>query len=178
MATHITFNQLHQEVCRVANVLRAWGVKRGDTVALYMPMIPELGASGCGCLFKKFDASLQLTAWALPLQRSACSSYVLLQCTNKRRLTICVLPAPVVWPLISTPAYTMLACARVGAVHSVVFAGLSAESLRDRINDASSKWVVTAEQGRRGGKALALKDTVGPYQAVALHGRAHACIGL
>jgi acyl-CoA synthetase (AMP-forming)/AMP-acid ligase II len=54
-------------VCRVANVLRAWGVKRGDTVALYMPMIPELGASGCGCMIKKFYASLQLAAWALPL---------------------------------------------------------------------------------------------------------------
>jgi acetyl-CoA synthetase len=59
-----------------------------------------------------------------------------------------------------TTAYTMLACARIGAVHSVVFAGLSAESLRDRIVDASSKWVVTAEQGKRGGKPLALKDTV------------------
>ena len=43
VATHITYNQLHQEVCRVANVLKHWGVKRGDTVAIYMPMIPELG---------------------------------------------------------------------------------------------------------------------------------------
>lgn len=95
--THISYKQLLQEVSRVANVLKAWGVKKGDTVAVYLPMIPQL-------------------------------------------------------------AYTMLACARIGAPHSVVFAGFSAESLRDRIVDASSKWVITSDEGMRGGRAIRLKE--------------------
>lgn len=83
----------------MANVLKRHGVKKGDTVAVYLPMIPAL-------------------------------------------------------------AYTMLACARIGAPHSVVFAGFSADSLRDRINDGASKWVVTSDEGLRGGKRIPLKKTV------------------
>ena len=96
---HITYRDLKHEVSRVANVLRYHGVRRGDRVCLYMPMIPEL-------------------------------------------------------------AYTMLACARIGAVHSIVFGGFSAESIRDRILDAGAKIVLTANEGRRGGRTLRLKETV------------------
>ena len=96
---HITYRQLQRRVCRIANVLRAHGVRRGDRVAIYLPMIPEL-------------------------------------------------------------AYTMLACARIGAVHSIVFAGFSADSLRDRILDADCRHVVTANEGLRGGRTIPLKQTV------------------
>ncbi|MEM8933627.1 MAG: AMP-binding protein, partial [Acidobacteriota bacterium] len=96
---HISYRQLQRRVCRVANVLRAHGVQRGDRVAIYLPMIPEL-------------------------------------------------------------AYTMLACARIGAVHSIVFAGFSADSLRDRILDADCRHVVTANEGLRGGRTIPLKQTV------------------
>ncbi len=89
---HITYRQLKHEVSRVANVLRYHGVRRGDRVCIYMPMIPQL-------------------------------------------------------------AYTMLACARIGAVHSIVFGGFSAESIRDRILDAGAKVVVTANEGLRGAVA-------------------------
>ncbi len=95
----ITFATLRREVCRVANVLRHHGVRKGDRVCLYMPMIPEL-------------------------------------------------------------AYTMLACARIGAVHSIIFGGFSADAIRDRILDAGCRVVVTADEGRRGGRALPLKETV------------------
>ncbi len=95
----ITYRRLKHEVARVANVLLQHGVRRGDRVCLYMPMIPQL-------------------------------------------------------------VYTMLACARIGAVHSVVFAGFSSESLRDRILDAGAQVVVTANEGLRGGRRLRLKETV------------------
>ncbi len=95
----ITYRRLKHEVCRVGNVLRYHGVRQGDRVCIYMPMIPQL-------------------------------------------------------------AYTMLACARIGAIHSVVFAGFSSESLRDRILDAGCRIVVTANEGLRGGRRLPLKRTV------------------
>lgn len=95
----ITYRELQREVSRMANVLRHNGIRKGDRVALYMPMIPEA-------------------------------------------------------------VYAMLACARIGAVHSVVFAGFSAEALRDRINDAKCKAVITANEGLRGRRIIQLKRTV------------------
>jgi acetyl-CoA synthetase len=95
----ITYRQLHTEVCRFANVLKAHGVKRGDRVTIYLPMIPEA-------------------------------------------------------------AFAMLACTRIGAVHSVVFAGFSPDSLAGRIEDCDSKIVLTADEGLRGGRKVALKANV------------------
>eukprot|EP00937_MAST-01D_sp_MAST-1D-sp2_P001326 g1326.t1 len=94
-----TYKQVLSQVCQIANTMRAMGVKKGDTVAIYMPMVPEL-------------------------------------------------------------AFTMLACARIGAVHSVVFAGFSAEALRERISDASSKFVFVTDEGKRGKATLPLKQIV------------------
>jgi len=96
---HISYRELKHQVCRIANVLLSHGVRRGDRVCIYLPMIPELAA-------------------------------------------------------------TMLACARIGAVHSVVFAGFSSESLRDRIVDAGCRMVITANEGLRGGKHIPLKKIV------------------
>ena len=62
-------------------------------------------------------------------------------------------------PMVPEIAFVMLACARIGAIHSVVFAGFSSDSLRDRIEDAQSKWVFTCDEGKRGGKTLPLKQT-------------------
>ena len=95
----LTYQQLHYEVCRFANVLKKLGLEKGDRVALYLPMIPEL-------------------------------------------------------------AIAMLACARIGAVHSIVFGGFSAEALRDRIEDAQAKMVVTADGGWRRGQIIPLKEWV------------------
>ena len=96
---HITYRQLAAEVGRFANVLRRFGVHKGDRVCIYLPMIPEA-------------------------------------------------------------VYAMLACARIGAVHSVVFAGFSADSLKNRIVDADCRVVLTADEGLRGGKRIPLKKTV------------------
>ena len=93
----VTYRDLHEEVCRLANVLKDLGVQRGDRVAIYLPMIPELPAA-------------------------------------------------------------MLACARIGAAHSVVFGGFSAEALRDRINDASCKVLITADGSYRRGAVVPLKE--------------------
>ena len=92
----ITYRELHTEVCKLANVLKARGVKKGDRVCIYMPMIPEA-------------------------------------------------------------AMAMLACARIGAVHSVVFGGFSPQSLRDRILDSDCQVLITADEGERGGKKVPLK---------------------
>ncbi len=96
---HISYRELKHQVCRLANVLHAHGVKEGDRVCIYLTMMPEL-------------------------------------------------------------VYAMLACARIGAIHSVVFGGFSAEALRDRIVDAKAKLVITANEGLRGGKRVPLKKTV------------------
>ncbi|MEO0547157.1 MAG: acetate--CoA ligase [Pseudomonadota bacterium] len=92
----ITYRELHDHVCRLANVMKANGVKKGDRVTIYMPMIPEA-------------------------------------------------------------AYAMLACARIGAVHSIVFGGFSPDALAGRIVDCDSKFVITADEGLRGGKSVPLK---------------------
>ena len=94
-----TYRELHAEVCRFANVLKANGAAKGDRVTIYMPMIPEA-------------------------------------------------------------AFAVLACARIGAIHSVVFGGFSAEALAGRITDCESTLVVTADEGRRGGKRVPLKAAV------------------
>ena len=96
---HITYRELHEEVCRFANVLKANGVKKGDRVTIYLPMIPEA-------------------------------------------------------------AYAMLACTRVGAIHSIVFAGFSPDSLAGRIEDCASRIVLTADEGLRGGRKVPLKANV------------------
>ena len=98
-SANITYRQLHEHVCRLANVLKSRGVKKGDRVCIYMPMIPEA-------------------------------------------------------------AYAMLACTRIGAVHSVVFGGFSPDALRDRILNADCRTVITADQGVRGGKFVPLKQNV------------------
>lgn len=94
-----TYRQLHAEVCRFANVLKAQGVRKGDRVTIYLPMIPEA-------------------------------------------------------------AFAVLACARIGAIHSVVFGGFSPDALAGRIQDCDSKLVITADEGRRGGKRVPLKANV------------------
>ncbi|MEX0613065.1 MAG: AMP-binding protein, partial [Pirellulales bacterium] len=95
----LTYAELHREVCKFANVLKELGIKAGDRVSIYMPMVPEL-------------------------------------------------------------AVAMLACARIGAIHSVIFAGFSAEAIAERNRDASAKLQITADSGWRRGKALPLKETV------------------
>jgi acetyl-CoA synthetase len=94
--TKVTYRQLHEHVCRLANALKSRGVKKGDRVCIYMPMIPEA-------------------------------------------------------------AYAMLACARIGAIHSVVFGGFSPQSLKDRILDSDCRVVITADEGVRGGRPVPLK---------------------
>ena len=96
---HITYQQLYERVCQLANGLRERGVKKGDRVCIYMPMIPEA-------------------------------------------------------------AYAMLACARIGATHSVVFGGFSPQSLQDRILDSDCQTVITADEGVRGGRMIPLKENV------------------
>lgn len=95
-ASNITYQQLHDEVCRMANIMKANGVKKGDRVTIYLPMIPAA-------------------------------------------------------------AYAMLACARIGAVHSVVFGGFSPDSLANRIQDCDSQFLITADEGLRGGRSVPLK---------------------
>jgi acetyl-CoA synthetase len=92
----ITYRECLRKVCQISNALKAQGVKKGDCVTIYMPMMPEV-------------------------------------------------------------SMVMLACARIGAYHSVIFAGFSADAIADRIEASGSKWVVTADEGLRGGKKLPLK---------------------
>ncbi|MCL5779115.1 acetate--CoA ligase [Limibaculum sp. FT325] len=99
VSQHITYEELHRQVSKFGNVLHAMGVKKGDRVILYLPMIPAA-------------------------------------------------------------AYAMLACARIGAVHSIVFAGFSPDALADRVNDCGAKLVVTADEAPRGGRATPLKANV------------------
>ncbi len=99
VSRHITYRELYEDTCRFANVLKSQGVKKGDVVTIYMPMVPET-------------------------------------------------------------AVAMLACARIGAIHSVVFGGFSPDALAARIADGKSKWLVTADEGLRGGKKIPLKNNV------------------
>ncbi len=110
---HISYRELHAEVCKFANVLKSRGVSKGDRVAIYMPMIPEA-------------------------------------------------------------AVAMLACARIGAVHSVVFGGFSPDSLRDRILDSDCQTVITADEGVRGGRNVALK--INADKAVSECPNVHTCV--
>lgn len=96
---HISYRELHYQICKLANLMNSYGLGPGDRVAIYLPMIPEA-------------------------------------------------------------VVAMLACARIGAVHTVVFAGFSAEALRDRIQDAGAVLVITADEGLRGGRSIPLKRTV------------------
>jgi acetyl-CoA synthetase len=96
---HITYQELHDEVCRFANIMRGRNVKKGDRVTIYMPMIPEA-------------------------------------------------------------AYAVLACARIGAIHSVIFGGFSPDSIAGRIEDCKSNFVITADEGVRGGRKIPLKANV------------------
>ncbi|MGO4912588.1 acetate--CoA ligase [Leeuwenhoekiella sp. W20_SRS_FM14] len=98
-AQHITYNELHERVCKMANVLKSKGVQKGDRVCIYLPMIPELAVS-------------------------------------------------------------VLACARIGAIHSVVFAGFSSTALATRINDSSCKMLITSDGSFRGNKKIDLKGIV------------------
>ena len=104
----ITYRELHEHVCRLSNVMKANGVKKGDRVTIYMPMIPEA-------------------------------------------------------------AYAMLACARIGAIHSVVFGGFSPDALAGRIVDAESTFVITADEGLRGGRKIPLKESTD--KAIEIAGR-------
>ena len=110
---HISYRELHEEVSKLANVLKQRGVKKGDRVCIYMPMIPEA-------------------------------------------------------------TYAMLACARIGAVHSVIFGGFSPEALKDRIQDAQACAVITADEGVRGGKNVPLKDNAD--KAMAQCDSVHTCL--
>lgn len=98
-AQHITYGELHARVCKLANALRSLGVRKGDRVTIYLPMIPEA-------------------------------------------------------------VVAMLACARVGAIHSVVFGGFAPQSIADRVADCTSKLIITSDEGLRGGKKIALKANV------------------
>jgi acetyl-CoA synthetase len=109
----ITYRQLHEQVCRLANVMKKHGVQKGDRVTIYMPMIPEA-------------------------------------------------------------AYAMLACARIGAVHSVVFGGFSPDALGGRIVDCQSTFVITADEGLRGGRAIPLKDNTD--KAIDIAARGHVLV--
>ena len=96
VSKHVTYRELHEQVCRLANAMKGLGVKPGDRVTIYLPMVPEA-------------------------------------------------------------AVAMLACARIGAVHSVVFGGFSPDSLANRIQDCASEMLITADEGRRGGRKVPLK---------------------
>ncbi len=109
----ITYRELHTEVSRLGNLLRERGVKKGDRVCIYMPMIPEA-------------------------------------------------------------TYAMLACARLGAIHSVVFGGFSPDALKDRIQDADCRVLITADEGVRGGKHVPLKNNAD--KAMAACPDVHTCL--
>ncbi|HEY3846011.1 MAG TPA: acetate--CoA ligase [Acetobacteraceae bacterium] len=94
---HVTYRELHEQVCRLANAMKGLGVKPGDRITIYLPMVPEA-------------------------------------------------------------AVAMLACARIGAIHSVVFGGFSPDSLANRLQDCGSELLITADEGRRGGRTVALKE--------------------
>src|SRR6202789_2125133 len=96
VSTHVTYRELHEQVCRLANAMKILGVGKGDPVTIYLPMVPEA-------------------------------------------------------------AVAMLACARIGAIHSVVFGGFSPDSLANRLQDCGSELLITADEGRRGGRKVPLK---------------------
>jgi len=138
----ITYADLQAEVSRFAAVLRSLGVTKGDRVAIYMPMVPELPVAMLACARLGAPHSVVFGGFAAVLRS--------LGVTKGDRVAIYM-------PMVPELPVAMLACARLGAPHSVVFGGFSSESLRDRINDAEAKVLVTADGGWRRGQVVPLK---------------------
>src|SRR3712207_1445619 len=157
----ITYADLLTSVCQAANTLTELGIRAGDRVAIYLPMIPEAAVAMLACARvgathreRETDESRAITYG--DLLTSVCQAADTLTELGVRagaRVAIFL-------PMIPEAAVAMLACARVGATHSVVVGGFSVDALSTRIQDADAKLVITADGGYRRGKPSALKPTV------------------